>query len=73
MNTSPNTTHQTTVPDAPLERLREKSPARMILNYHAEIPLSGSFELAGAPVGEKGFYFIAKQPESKNFEGFVEF
>ena len=57
----------------PPERLKAGPPRRMLLHYHAEIPMGESFELLGAPMGERGWYFLAKQPESNNFEGYAEF
>ncbi|MDL2254045.1 hypothetical protein LJC49_08275 [Ruminococcaceae bacterium OttesenSCG-928-I18] len=57
----------------PLERLRAGMPKQMLLYYHSEIPLGSLFSLCGCPVGEKGFYFLAKSEEVKHFECYTYF
>ncbi len=57
----------------PIERLAKAPLRKMLLHYHAEIPMGQAFSLAGIPVGADGYYFVASVQGKKDFEGFVSF
>ncbi len=60
----------------PIELLEKGTPRRMLLFYRAEIPFNHTFALHGGVVpgeGENGYYFLAEDDGTKNFEGYVVF
>lgn len=61
----------------PIEQLERGTPRRMLFFYRAEIPFNHTFSLhCGAttdPEGQNGYYFLAADGDTKNFEGYVSF
>ena len=45
-----------------------RTPARLAVVYHSEVPMGASFTLLRAQTGENGWYFVGTDGEKKHFE-----